>query len=503
MSRVVVTGSTLGASLNEFLSCDDIVPGSLPSYETCRVLYQTHPLGKKIADKPIELAMSKPRKIAVQRDPGDRAKERFETKWTEAGIDNSIFNLASLARVYGCASLALVVEGEDAAKPLDVFKLHDKKLSFNVYDPLNTAGSLVINQLPNSIDFMKASGWIAVQGQQYHPSRNCVMMNEQPLYISYTSSAFGFTGRSVYQRILFPLKSFIRTMQTDDLVAIKSGVLVAMLQQAGSILDNAMAYLFNQKRQVIKEATTYNVISVGKDDHIESLNLQNLEGPLALARKDILENIAAGADDMPAKLLNQETFAEGFGEGTEDARMIAHYINRIRNKLDPIYAFMERIVMHLAWTPEWYATIQNEFPEEYSGVDYKTAFYRWCNSFKAEWLPFIEEEPSEKVKVDDVKLKAVIAAVQVLLPALDPENKARVIGWMCDNFNEMPLLFGSLLEIDMDALENYQPPQPLEEPGEPKPFAAADSVDRAVASFSEAAALLGQRPQRLAIAARK
>lgn len=476
MSNVQVVGTALGTALSNFLGSDEIVPGSLPSYQLCKTLYETHPLGKKIADKPVELAMSKPKKITVQMDPGDRARQRFEEKWIEVGVDNTIFNLGSLSRVYGVASMAIVAEGEDASKPIDVFKLHNKKLSFNVFDPLNTAGSLVINQLPNSIDFMKASGWITVQGQQYHPSRNCVLMNEQPMYISYTTSAFGFTGRSVYQRILFPLKSFVRTMQTDDLVAIKSGVLVAMLKQAGSIIDAAMAFLFNQKRQVIKEAATYNVISVGQEDKIESIDLKNLEGPFENSRKNILENIAAGADDMPAKLLNQETFAEGFGEGTEDARMIAHYVNRIRKKLDPIYAFMERMIMHLAWTPEWYATIQNEFPDEYKGVEYNTALYRWINSFKSEWIPFIEEEPSEKIKVDDVKLKAVIAAVQVLIPECDPMNRAKVIEWLCDNFNEMPLLFGQRLDLDMYALMAYTPPDPLAEPEPGKPFAAADSI---------------------------
>jgi len=33
----------------------------------------------------------------------------------------------------------------------------------------------------------------------------------------YTQAAFGFVGRSVYQRPLYPLKSFVQTMITDDL----------------------------------------------------------------------------------------------------------------------------------------------------------------------------------------------------------------------------------------------------------------------------------------------
>ncbi|WP_245168482.1 hypothetical protein [Enterobacter roggenkampii] len=41
----------------------------------------------------------------------------------------------------------------------------------------------------------------------------------------------------------------------------------------------------------------------------------------------------AAAADMPAIILNSETFAQGFGEGTEDARAVAVYIDNIREWL--------------------------------------------------------------------------------------------------------------------------------------------------------------------------
>ena len=43
-----------------------------------------------------------------------------------------------------------------------------------------------------------------MQGQQYHPSRARICLNEMPVYLGYTNSAFGYVGRSVYQRALFP-----------------------------------------------------------------------------------------------------------------------------------------------------------------------------------------------------------------------------------------------------------------------------------------------------------
>lgn len=56
----------------------------------------------------------------------------------------------------------------------------------------------------------------------------------------------------------------------------------------------------------------------------------------------------AAAADMPAIILNSETFARGFGEGTEDARAVAVYIDNIREWLDQLYAFFIRVCQYRA-----------------------------------------------------------------------------------------------------------------------------------------------------------
>lgn len=454
MSQVQFGGSTPGGALNQLLIADDIQPGDEPSYQLCKTVFTYHPLGGKIAEKPIAMAQSKPRELRVHNGPEADIIDAFKKEWNHLCCDTHIFNTMRLSRVYGITSVAMLVEGFPTDKPVDYKEIWKKNISFNVFDPLNTAGSLVLDQNPNSMDFMKPTGWIAVQGKKYHPSRNVTVMNEDPIYISYTQSAFGFVGRSVYQRILFPLKSFIQTMKTNDLVAVKSGVIIAKFKQAGSIIDNVMLKMFGIKRQVVKEASTYNVISVDVDEKIETLNMQNLDGAFKLARTNILNDIAAGADDMPAVLLNQETFAEGFGEGTEDAKAVAQYIDRIRTKMQPLYEFFDRIVMHRAWNPEFYKTIQARH-EKYKNLSYEAAFYEWVNSFSSFWPSFLDEAPSKKVEIDDVKLRAVIAYLQVLLPSLDPENKVLAIKWACDNVNELRQMFGSMLRFDWAELEKY------------------------------------------------
>jgi hypothetical protein len=231
---------------------------------------------------------------------------------------------------------------------------------------------------------------------------------------------------------------------------------------------------------VVKEAVNKQVIGISTEgEEIESLNLQNLDGAFKLARTNVIENIATGAA-MPSKLLLEESFAEGFGEGTEDAKYVASYAAEIRDWMAPLYDFMDQIVMYRAWTPEFYASLQADFPE-YKSRGYTQFFYDCRNSFDAKWPSLITEPPSEKIKVADVKLKAAIAVLEVLLPALDPDNKAIVIEWLQDTFNELKELFPNPMELDFEALASYEPPQPMAVPGEPapgKPFAANDSMRR-------------------------
>ena len=448
-----IGGASAGTALQALLMADDIEPGSQPGYETCKTVYLYHPLGAKIVEKPVKIAMAERRRIAIPDGPEDRCREAFEKEWTKVKADEYIYRTAVLAAVYGIDVLAIEVEGESANEALDYKSLYKKKIAFKVFDPLNVAGSLVTSQDPNSKEFQSWND-VVVSGQTYHRSKTRVFMNEFPIYLSYTTSAFGFTGRSAYQRALFPLKSFVTTMVTDDLVARKVGVIIAKIKQVGSIVTNGMMKMFGLKRNIVKEAEVTNVISISIEEAIESLNLQNLDGPHALSRKHIIENIAS-AVPQPAKMLTDESFAEGFGEGTEDAKELARYIDGKREWMQSLYDFMDTIVQYRAWNPEFYETIKREFPEEYGNVPYEAAFIKWCNSFHAEWPSLLKEPESEQIKVADVKLRALIATFEALNASLDPENKAALIAFVADNISEMKELFGNPLVLDYELIEQF------------------------------------------------
>jgi hypothetical protein len=451
VAELAINGSLLTTPLLDLLNTDAILPGSEPSYQTCKQIYVSHPLGAKMVDAPIRMAQFKPREIAVPTFCEEEVVKAFNDEWKAIGADKHIAAVARFARVYGVASIGCLTEDKKLNEALEFKTLSKKTIAFNIFDPLNTAGSLVLSQQPNSMDFLK-SDEIRVAGSQYHRSRTCVLMHGDPIFIEYTSSAFGYVGRSVYQPALFPLKSFIQSMIADDLIVTKAGVIVAKIKQPGSIANQLMASAIGLKRAVVKEAKNYNVINITPEEDIQSIDLKNMEGPFSTARKDILENIAA-ADDMPAKILNQETFAEGFGEGTEDAKAIASYIDSKRNWMQPLYDYFTKIVQYRAWNEDFYKALQNKH-SDLKDKSFNEAFYEWEHAFTATWPSLLTEPESELIRTDDVVLRSTISAFEVLWPTVQssPEQAAQLIMWLCDQFNMRKKLFSSPLTFDLQDL---------------------------------------------------
>lgn len=481
--------STLGTAFNSILMADDIQFGDSPSYQLCKLIYEFHPLGAKMVEKPVRIAMSQERDIVVPDGPADECQKAFKDEWQKMACDRNIFSCRVQSKVYGICSLAVQVRTQANERALDIDSIWKQEIRLQVYDPLNTAGSLVLTQDALSFNFQHAQE-ITVQGSTFHRSKARVVMNEFPIYISWTPSAFGFTGRSVYQRSLYPLKSFIQTMVTNDMIAVKAGTIIAKFKQAGSIITNAMLALFDRKRTVLKMARTGNVVSIGTEEDVESIDLKNISEPFGLARKNIVEDIAAGAP-MPAQMLTDESFAQGFADGTEDAKEQARYINSERKAMQPLYDFLDPIVMRRAWNPEWYKDLQGRY-KEYKNVDYDAAFYKFKNSFSASWPELLQEPESDRILIAETKLKALIAVFQVYLPKLDNDNLVIWTKWLADNMNEMKDLFGSPLVPDYKKLKNFTAPgadvegQPLEAVKKQHPWSAADSAD-AVIILSEAA----------------
>ena len=154
MSYVGINQTGLPSALLQILSSNDIQPGTMPSYELCKLLYEYHPLAGKIIEKPVRLALSKKRTLHVPCAVEDLLIEAFNKEWDRLGATNHIRDAMYLSRVYGASAIIYGSPEIPTDVPIDPWKLADlPDLYFNQYDPLNLAGSIVTNQNPNAPDF--------------------------------------------------------------------------------------------------------------------------------------------------------------------------------------------------------------------------------------------------------------------------------------------------------------------------------------------------------------
>lgn len=452
--------------MQAFNGVSDIVPGESPSYEACKTIYVYHPLGSRMVDKPLELAMSQEREMSVPGAPEEVLLEAFRREWDRlggVGGDAIAYQAGQVARIYGIGTLACNVVTDDKKaptnEPLPLEDLHKQELAFYVFDPLNTAGSLVLSQDTAAVDFMRPRQ-VRVGSESWSNTKVVVLMHEKPIWIQWTNSAFGFVGRSVYQRAFYPLKSFIASMIADNLVQQKLGLLVYKGKSPGSIIDRVALAFSSLKRQAIKGAQTNNVVQIGIDEDLASLNLEHVHTAGEYSRNNVLKNVATGSG-MPAVLLNEETLTEGFGEGTEDAKQVAKYIDRVRLELKPAYRFLDAITMRRAWNEDFYREmIQPNFPRQYGKVTYEAAFQQWKDAFVAKWPNLLTEPDSEKSKGMEARIKSAGEIVDRILEVGEPTNTALALDWMAQVANQQKDFFPEPLELDMDALATYEPPVP-------------------------------------------
>jgi hypothetical protein len=232
-------------------------------------------------------------------------------------------------------------------------------------------------------------------------------------------------------------------MVADNLVMVKSGVLVAKIAQPGSIIDRVQQAAQNIRLNILKGARTGNTVSIKPDEAIESLDLHYLD--YQKQRQNILETIALSLD-MPAQFLTSDALSQGFGEGEEDAKLIASYIDRVRLDMKNLYDFMDNIVMHVAWSPEYYETLK----VRNKGIPntYEEFFVSCKRSFKAIWPESLEPSKKERVEYQRISYESILQVFNALERVCEGDNKGNLVEWVVSNLNEMETLFPNKLEID-------------------------------------------------------
>lgn len=461
-------GNESYSRLLKLLETSDIKSGSDASYELCKLIWIYHPLGGKLVEKPISMALCKPRSRNVKTDPDERVIRRFNEVWDKLNITEKIRDVFFTARCYGAAAIGIGELNTSSEESLNKNKLKEEDIFINIFDPLNISGSMVTTQDPNSPEFQQANLHLKVAGKQWHPSRTIKVFNGSPVYLEYQSSSYGYTGRSVFLRSLYPLRSYLKIMEANETIAEKVALIIAKVSNNGSVISSVMQKIGEIKRAFIKSGKNGNILQIGKDDTIESLDLKNVDEPLKLARDNIISDIASGSD-IPAILIKEEAFSHGFGEGTEDSKAISQYIDGVRQAIDPVMSYFEDLIQHIAWGEEFYESVKEEHPDIFT-EDHKTTFYQWKDEFTSSWQELVEESPNERRDSDGKVIENAAKLYAVLAPNIDPKNRAKASDWLASICNDTETYKNTPLTIDLDDLENYQPIPEVKESVEEEPI---------------------------------
>ncbi|WP_330555204.1 hypothetical protein [Burkholderia multivorans] len=391
--------------------CNEVIePGSGLDYALAKRIYLEHPLGSRIVDSPITLAFTQKREIS---GVPEEAKKAFLSAWKQARADVAIKNTARHARIYGAGTLVDLGDG-----------------TFKVYDPLLTAGSIVGNiGEPLSRDFLTADDPV-VRGSQFNNQNSIVLYNGAQVYLAYSASAFSYGGRSVFYNMLPMLAGFLYSIDVDTLVLKKAGALVAKTKPVGAAGNRITQFFRRKKADDVKRALNGNVIAIETDESIETINMTNSDD-MVTARDNMISNIAT-AMDAPALILKNAVLTQGFGEGSEDAKILAQYVERYREEIECLFDWITPKIQALAWSEEWYQSFQMSHPE-YASISYQSAINFWKANFSFAWPNYLSEPDSEKRKGQKDSFDAYMQVYRELQSGIrNPENRRALAQTMID-----------------------------------------------------------------------
>ena len=120
-ANVTIGGSNMPSALMRLLMAEDINPGSPPGYELCKIIYSYHPLGSKMAEAPLNMALSQSREITIEGGPEEELADAFNREWRRQGVvgaDVLIHNTMKTSRIYGIGSIIVGARGKPNYRPL-------------------------------------------------------------------------------------------------------------------------------------------------------------------------------------------------------------------------------------------------------------------------------------------------------------------------------------------------------------------------------------------------
>lgn len=290
------------------------------SYDDVKNIYNHNPLGKRIVTLPIKLALS-----GVKHNIPSQYDIKIEQ------YIPIVKEFCRNVRLYGIACMFPVCkdEDDDIELPLYTSKLYDKKIKFNVTDPINT--NITINTDVCSYNYNGVES-VMVRGKKVYNKRLlCLSNRESQLYLSFSTSAMNYSGQSVYMGI-YPILNLLNSaIMGLERMILNSSVLI-LKNSEESINSNIANQMLNDKANMIQDIKLNSVITLKNGYDLNQMPLSNLDS-ITQTLNNINNLLALSACDIPPQIFLGDKLSNGLSEGSAELEQLSVYLDNIRNEL--------------------------------------------------------------------------------------------------------------------------------------------------------------------------
>ena len=349
--------------------------------EECLYYREKSEFGKKVTGTMPDLSFSAKRKIIIENAP-EEAVTRFEQVAKEINLEDSVKQISINARTFGTGYFSVSITGKPIDRHVTIAEVQENDLRILPLDPILISGSETERD-PESVKFMELK-YIYVGGKKAHHTRAGYIYNTPPIYNLYTPANYAFGGLSVFENIADILE-MMPTLREGIQRLISKGSLLMIQADRGSVASGlGEAEIEQTVANYLSTADNFGTLLLDRKHDAKFFGFEGASEVDTLFEL-IRKNINIGVHDTPASLMLDQSMANGLSEGSEDMKSVLMCLDSYRYTLIPVYKMADRYVMMKAWTPQFFATMQEKYPQEFAGKQYFETIYSWMSAFEFEF----------------------------------------------------------------------------------------------------------------------
>lgn len=381
------------------------------SYETCKNIYRTSALGKRIIEGLINYALSVPRDITVKDLPDEFVKQ-FNKISNKMKQTEKIKETLYISRIYGTSALFINVSHETEGHALDYIPNATDigyDIHFTTLDPMNLSNCQV-NLDPLSPDFLTIDN-IIIQNKSFD-KRLIIICHPLPfLYLDDRTSLIPFSPPSVFYNMADLITDYDKAIQSLDALLYKAGVIIYSYNSGGKI-SGVKVDSIKASEQILNQKRAGSVLAVPTGNAIQDFPINNVLGIVEAINK-LEDCITKALKDTPASILFDSQLGRGFSSGEMDKQTEIQTVDTYRqNFIRPLYEGTDYFVMLKAWDEEFLNEMRQEFPE-LSKYDNIQLFEKARGGFEFEFGNLYPEPEQVKVGNKTMKLDLLLKLAQL------------------------------------------------------------------------------------------